>query len=141
MSLCRNRNLDFEDNINDNQYPRKNIEDIRTNPMDLSKGSIRRTKKNKTRMPKEFVFNEEDEKILKEIKQKESVLDFEDSDDEKKGKKKYKRESDKKIKVEIINTDMPKKEEKENDENKIEHYEEKKEELININKEENNKEN
>ena len=45
MSLCRNRNLDFEDNINDNQYPRKNIEDIRTNPMDLSKGSIRRTKK------------------------------------------------------------------------------------------------
>ena len=92
MSLCRNRN-DFEDNINDNQYPKKNLEDIRTNPMDLSKGSIRRTKKNKTRMPKEFVFNEEDEKILNEIRQKESVLDFEDSDDEKKGKKKkFKRE-------------------------------------------------
>ena len=136
MSLCRNRN-DFEDNINDNQYPRKNLEDIRTNPMDLSKGSIRRTKKNKTRMPKEFVFNEEDEKILNEIKQKESVLDFEDSDDEKKGKKKiFKREE---IKVEIINTDLPKKEEKKNDENKDEHNEEKKEELININKEENNK--
>ena len=50
-------------------------------------------------MPKEFVFNEEDEKILKEIKQKESVLDFEDSDDEKKGKKKYKRESDKKRQI------------------------------------------
>ena len=145
MSLCRNRNPDFEDIDDNDKTPKKDINDIKTNPVSLAQGSLRRTKKNKTRMPKDFVFNEEEEEILNQLRKKDSVLDFEDSDDnnDKKGKNhsknKEKKEKETKFdKVEIINTDMPnlKEQNKNEDGNLI--NEDKKEELRNINKDENN---
>ena len=145
MSLCRNRNPDFEDIDDNDKTPKKDINDIKTNPVSLAQGSLRRTKKNKTRMPKDFVFNEEEEEILNQLRKKDSVLDFEDSDDnnDKKGKNhsknKEKKEKETKFdKVEIINTDMPNSKEQNKNEDGNLINEDKKEELRNINKDENN---
>ena len=153
MSLCRNRNPYDEDPINvSNNLPKKGIEDIKTNPINLAQGSLRRTKKNKTRMPKDFVFTEEEEQILDKFRQKEkesNSLNFHgDSDDEKlkdeKNANVQNEEEKEKEKIEeIINTDMPKKDENENridNDNKEEKNEEKKEEIKNINNEENEEE-
>ena len=150
MSLCRNRNPYDEDPINgSNNLPKKGVEDIRTNPINLAQGSLRRTKKNKTRMPKDFVFTEEEEQILDKFRQKEkesNSLNFHgDSDDEKlkdeKNANAQNEEEKEKEKIEeIINTDMPKKDENDNkidNDNKDEENEEKKEEIKNINNEEN----
>ena len=150
MSLCRNRNPYDEDPINgSNNLPKKGVEDIRTNPINLAQGSLRRTKKNKTRMPKDFVFTEEEEQILDKFRQKEkesNSLNFHgDSDDEKLKDEKNanaqnEEEKEKEKLEEIINTDMPKKDENDNkidNDNKDEENEEKKEEIKNINNEEN----
>ena len=153
MSLCRNRNPYDEDPINgSNNLPKKGVEDIRTNPINLAQGSLRRTKKNKTRMPKDFVFTEEEEQILDKFRQKEkesNSLNFHgDSDDEKLKDEKNanaqnEEEKEKEKLEEIINTDMPKKDENDNkidNDNKDEENEEKKEEIKNINNEENEEE-
>ena len=153
MSLCRNRNPYDEDPINvSNNLPKKGIEDIKTNPINLAQGSLRRTKKNKTRMPKDFVFTEEEEQILDKFRQKEkesNSLNFHgDSDDEKLKDEKNanaqnEEEKEKEKLEEIINTDMPKKDENDNkidNDNKDEENEEKKEEIKNINNEENEEE-
>ena len=153
MSLCRNRNPYDEDPINvSNNLPKKGIEDIKTNPINLAQGSLRRTKKNKTRMPKDFVFTEEEEQILDKFRQKEkesNSLNFHgDSDDEKLKDEKNanaqnEEEKEKEKLEEIINTDMPKKDENDNkidNDNKDEENEEKKEEIKNTNNEENEEE-
>ena len=90
MSLCKNRNED--DSINNTgNLPKKNIEDIKTDPMESSQGSMRRTKKNKTRMPSDFVFKDEEEDLINQVQKKEpSILDFEDFSEEKKRTKRRK---------------------------------------------------
>jgi len=77
VSLCKNRN---EDDITNNagNYPRTNIEDIKSPSMESSQGSMRRTKKNKTRMPSDFVFKDDDDEDLINPPVKGSkLLDFE----------------------------------------------------------------
>ena len=137
MSICRNRNPDLEE-----EEPVKQV-NVRA-PSNMTTGSnashpsiMRRTKKNKTRIPKNVMFNLEEEEILYPNKGKEKTLihfeqfsddridsdRFEDKinnsdlkdEDEKENQKEKKVEQ----KVEIINTDIPvdssKKEEKENE--------------------------
>ena len=133
MSLCRNRNPDLEDLNEDSDKKTNEKQDSKGAPMELNQGSMRRTKKNKTRMPKDIIFNEEEEEILNQLKQKDSILQFDHDSDENKdasGKKgalikdkdlnndiaKNEEKEQKKInimKVEIINTDMPPKKDKE----------------------------
>jgi len=139
MSLCRNRNPDFEE-----EEPVKQI-NVRA-PSNMTTGSnashpsiMRRTKKNKTRIPKNVMFNLEEEEILYPNKGKERTLihfeqfsddridkqnedeKFEDkinsSDLKDEDEKEDQKEKETEQKVEIINTDIPvdssKKEEKE----------------------------
>ena len=159
MSLCRNRNPYDDESFNN---PDKiNLNDNQSNK--LSAGSLRRTKKNKTRMPKDFVFNEEEELKLSQLKKKNSLLDLTDSEEDKEKDININSENsiekdgekDKDKIVEIINTDLPNKdiknEEMKNEENKNEEEkekenesekkEEKNEEDIKIEDMENNKEN
>ena len=159
MSLCRNRNPYDDESFNN---PDKiNLNDNQSNK--LSAGSLRRTKKNKTRMPKDFVFNEEEELKLSQLKKKNSLLDLTDSEEDKEKDININSENsiekdgekDKDKIVEIINTDLPNKdiknEEMKNEENKNEEEkekenesekkEEKNEEDIKIKDMENNKEN
>ena len=61
------------------------IEDEQGNPLNLSENSLRRTKKKKTRMPKEILFNhEEEERLSIKLKKKESFIDFDESSEESK---------------------------------------------------------
>ena len=159
MSLCRNRNPYDDESFNN---PDKiNLNDNQSNK--LSAGSLRRTKKNKTRMPKDFVFNEEEELKLSQLKKKNSLLDLTDSEEDKEKDININSENsiekdgekDKDKIVEIINADLPNKdiknEEMKNEENKNEEEkekenesekkEEKNEEDIKIEDMENNKEN
>ena len=78
MSLCHNRNPDLEETIkNPNIIPDNEIINIKQDSQgDLSYGSLRRTKKNKTRMPKEIVFND-DEILSSQYKRGDSSLEFE----------------------------------------------------------------
>ena len=78
MSLCHNRNPDLEEtNKNPNIIPENEIININKDSQGhLSHGSMRRTKKNKTRMPKEIVFDD-DEILSSQYKRGDSSLEFE----------------------------------------------------------------
>ena len=78
MSLCHNRNPDLEEtNKNPNIIPENEIININKDSQGhLSHGSMRRTKKNKTRMPKEIVFDD-DEILSSQYKRGDSNLEFE----------------------------------------------------------------
>ena len=148
MSLCRNRNPYDDESFNN---PDKiNLNDNQSNK--LSAGSLRRTKKNKTRMPKDFVFNEEEELKLSQLKKKNSLLDLTDSEEDKEKDININSENsiekdgekDKDKIVEIINTDLPNKdiknEEMKNEKNKNEEEKEKEKENESEKKEEKNEE-
>ena len=84
MSLCHDRNPDFEDiEKMPNKIPDNELS-IGQEEQTQSRGSMRRTKKNKTRMPKDNIFKEEDEMLLSQYKGKDSSLEFDDFKDEKK---------------------------------------------------------
>ena len=81
MSLCHNRNPDLEEtNKNPNIIPENEIININKDSQGhLSHGSMRRTKKNKTRMPKEIVFDD-DEILSSQYKRGDSNLEFENTE-------------------------------------------------------------
>ena len=82
MSLCHTRNPDLEEtNKNPNIIPENEIKNINQDgQVRLShSSSIRRTKKKKTRMPKEIVFND-DEILSSQYKRGDSTLEFEDTE-------------------------------------------------------------
>ena len=133
MSICRNRNPNEDETKNNSDYPKSNI-----SVASLAQGSLRRTKKNKTRMPKDIVFNEEEEKILDQYRKKNSILGFDEHSDDDDNNKTTENQNKKEKIVEIINTDLPIKEETKNDNIKDENKNQKEEkEIKNINNEEN----
>ena len=81
MWLCHNRNPDLEEtNKNPNIIPENEIININKDSQGhLSHGSMRRTKKNKTRMPKEIVFDD-DEILSSQYKRGDSNLEFENTE-------------------------------------------------------------
>ena len=92
MSICSNNNSKEESSKNNNnKLPLSNIADDQGNPLNLSENSLRRTKKKKTRMPKEIFFNEEEEKRFSaKLTKKDSLINFDESSDDNdksKGKK------------------------------------------------------
>ena len=92
MSICSNNNSKEENSKNNkNILPISNIVDDQGTPVNLSENSLRRTKKKKTRMPKEIFFNEEEEKRFSEnLTKKDSFINFDersDDNDKSKGKK------------------------------------------------------
>ena len=116
VSKCRNRNSNEEDIKINPEYPKSDISGV-----NLSYGSIRRTKKNKTRMPKDIQFNEEEEKILNQYRRNNSILCFDQHSDTEDKKNNNNEEKEKEKIIEIINTDLPNKEEiKDDDDNKDE---------------------
>ena len=87
FSICQNNNQKEEESKknNNNRLPINIIEDEQGNPLNLSENSLRRTKKKKTRMPKEILFNhEEEERLSIKLKKKESFIDFDESSEESK---------------------------------------------------------
>ena len=84
MSICNNNNSKEEDSkTNNNKLPSNKIVDEHGNSINLSENSLRRTKKKKTRMPKEILFNQEEEqKLSVNLQKKDSLIDFEESSDE-----------------------------------------------------------
>ena len=126
MSAC-NRNP--EDNFN-NSRDREPIKEINVNSSSIQTNNsnashpsiIRRTKKNKTRMPKDAIFKDEEEDILPNKDKEKKLSNFEqllnekinknDNNDEKSDPLEFSvdkddEEKDKNKKVEIINTDTP----------------------------------
>ncbi len=112
MSLCHNRNPDFEESrFNPNKIPDS---EITTNSQDgqieVNRGSMRRTKKKKTSMPKNFEFKDEEEEMsLSQNKKKDSSLDENKNEKKEDGninKNKINIEEKSKV-IEIINTDLP----------------------------------
>ena len=92
MSICSNNNSKEENSKNNNnKLPISNIIDAQGNPPNLGENSLRRTKKKKTRMPKEVFFNEEEEKRFSEnLTKNDSLINFDersDDIDKSKGKK------------------------------------------------------
>ena len=94
LSICNsnNNNPKEEDSKNtNNTLPVNNITDGQETPLNLSETSLRRTKKKKTRMPKEVFFNEEEEQRFSEkLKKRDSFIDFDESSDDN-GKSKEKK--------------------------------------------------
>ena len=85
LSICQNNNQKEEESKdnNNNKLHDKIIEDEQGNPINLSVNSIRRTKKKKTRMPKEVLFNhEEEERLSAKLTKKDSLIDFDESSEE-----------------------------------------------------------
>ncbi len=84
MSICHNNKINEEEPKNtNNSLPTSNMLDDQGNPLNLSENSLRRTKKKKTRMPKEIFFNEEEEQRLSvKLKKKDSFINFDESSDE-----------------------------------------------------------
>ena len=145
MSICHNNNQDEDDNYNnvvDHNYPIKqiNVQSSSINSTTSHHSIMKRTKKNKTRIPKTVVFKDEEE-ILYPNKEREKIIvkfdkltdekidrQHNNNDDKNKEKdintnqildnKEDQKDENKEKQIEIINTDLPINESKANNEEK-----------------------
>ena len=146
MSICHNNNNQDEDdnynNVVDHKYPIKqiNVQSSSINSTTSHHSIMKRTKKNKTRIPKTVVFKDEEE-ILYPNKEREKIIvkfdqltdekidrQHNNNDDKNKEKdintnqildnKEDQKDENKEKQIEIINTDLPINESKANNEEK-----------------------
>jgi len=145
MSICHNNNQDEDDNYNNVVIPKEPIKQINVQSSSINSTAshhsiMKRTKKNKTRIPKTVVFKDEEE-ILYPNKEREKIIvkfdqltdekidrQHNNNDDKNKEKdintnqildnKEDQKDENKEKQIEIINTDLPINESKANNEEK-----------------------
>ena len=145
MSICHNNNQDEDDNYNNVVIPKEPIKQINVQSSSINSTAshhsiMKRTKKNKTRIPKTVVFKDEEE-ILYPNKEREKIIvkfdqltdekidrQHNNNDDKNKEKdintnqildnKEDQKDENNEKKIEIINTDLPINESKANNEEK-----------------------
>ena len=145
MSICHNNNQDEDDNYNNVVIPKEPIKQINVQSSSINSTAshhsiMKRTKKNKTRIPKTVVFKDEEE-ILYPNKEREKIIvkfdqltdekidrQHNNNDDKNKEKdintnqildnKEGQKDENKEKQIEIINTDLPINESKANNEEK-----------------------